>query len=283
MITAKIRIKDSASKVWQALTDKNQMREWYFDIPDFELSEGMVFNFYEPGDEKRYHHRCQIKEIVPNQKFSHSWAHPSHSKGESLVTWLLTEENGATEVTLLHQGVENFADAGPEFSLENFQVGWEGILFAFKNYIYGIRKNTFQIEISAPVEKVWDVLLNDDTYRKWTGVFCEGSYYKGDLKLGGRIHFLTPEGYGMYSDIIVYKPFSNILFQHIGEVVNFVEQPIDDIAEKWTGALENYILKGSGKNTKLIVEVDLTPEHAVFLNDNFPKGLEIIKELSELA
>jgi len=32
MITSKAIIKEPASKVWQALTDKNQMKEWYFDI-----------------------------------------------------------------------------------------------------------------------------------------------------------------------------------------------------------------------------------------------------------
>ncbi|SIQ52021.1 Activator of Hsp90 ATPase homolog 1-like protein [Chryseobacterium sp. RU37D] len=42
-----------AEKVWKALTDKNEMKAWYFDIPDFELKVGKVFNFYEPGEEKK--------------------------------------------------------------------------------------------------------------------------------------------------------------------------------------------------------------------------------------
>lgn len=283
MITTSIKIKDSASRVWQALTDKNQMKEWYFDIPDFELRVGATFNFFEPGGENRFHHRCQIIEIVPNRKLSHSWTHPSRSIGESLVTWTLNEDNGITEVTLQHEGIENFADAGPEFAPENFQTGWEGIVLILKNYMYGIRKHTYQIDINATAERVWNVLLNDETYRQWTNFFYEGSYYKGELKQGGRVHFLTPEGGGMYADIIIYKPHSNILFQHIGEVVNSVEQPLDETAERWTGAFENYILKSSGSITKLIVEVDLTPEHANFINENFPKGLKKVKELSELS
>ena len=152
-----------------------------------------------------------------------------------------------------------------------------------KNYIYGIRRYTYHIDIDAPAERVWYVLLNDETYRQWTKYFHDGSYYKGELKQGGRVHFLTPEGGGMYADIIIYKPYSNILFQHIGEVVNFVEQPLDETAERWTGAFENYILKSSGSITKLIVEVDITPEHVTFLNENFSKGLKKIKELSELS
>ncbi len=33
----------------------------------------------------------------------------------------------------------------------------------------------FKIRIKAPAEKVWSVLWNDETYKKWTRVFCEGS------------------------------------------------------------------------------------------------------------
>lgn len=283
MISTKVIIKEAAAKIWQALTDKDQMKEWYFDIPDFELKVGATFNFFEPGGANRYHHRCIIKEVIPEKKFSHTWTHPGRSKGESIVTWLLNEENGITEVTLQHEGIESFADAGPEFAPENYQMGWEGFMAILKNYMYGIRKHTFQVEINATPEMVWNVLLNDESYRQWTTVFCEGSFYKGDLKQGGRVHFLTPSGEGMYADIIFYTPHSNILFQHIGEMLNFVEQPVDEAAEKWTGAFENYILKDNGVSTTLISEIDLTPEHVDFFNKNFPKGLEKIKELSELS
>ena len=35
----------SKDEVWSALTDKNKMKEWYFDIPDFELGLNKEFNF----------------------------------------------------------------------------------------------------------------------------------------------------------------------------------------------------------------------------------------------
>lgn len=281
MISTKVVIKEPAAKVWHALTEKDQLKLWYFAIPDFELRLGATFNFYEPGGANQFHHRCTILEIVPEKKFSHTWTHPSRSKGESVVTWLLKEQNGVTEVTLEHRGIESFSDAGPEFVPENYQMGWEGFMAILKNYMYGLRKHTFQIEVNATPEKVWNILFNDETYRQWTAVFCQGSYYKGTLKQGGRVHFLTPEGSGMYADVIFCTPHSNMMFQHIGEVVDFVEQPINEAAEKWTGAFENYILKDNGDSTLLIAEIDLSPEHVEFFEENFPKGLEKVKELSE--
>lgn len=135
MILTKIVIDATASMVWHALTNKSQMKEWYFDIPDFNLEEGATFNFYEPGGAKEYHHRCQIQEVIPHTKLSYTWTHPSYSKGNSVVSWFLKEADGATEVILQHEGIENFADAGPDFTRESYQVGWEELLLMLKNYI----------------------------------------------------------------------------------------------------------------------------------------------------
>ena len=281
MITSKIRIKAPAAEIWQALTDPHEMKEWYFDIPDFELKVGSVFNFYEPGEARQFHHRCVIREIVPNRKFSHTWTHPAYSEGESLVTWLIDEKEDLTEVTLQHEGIENFAGAGPEFAPENYQKGWDGFMFVLKNYVYGIRKHTYKTDILAPAEKVWKILLNEETYQQWTSVFCEGSHYQGRMEQGGLIRFLTPEGSGMYSRVIFFHPFANVMFQHIGEIAGFEEQPIDEATEKWTGSFENYTLTEKEGITTLVAEIDLTPEHVIHFNDTFPRGLEKIKELSE--
>jgi len=281
MIQSKITIQEQAEKIWQALTKKDQMKEWYFHIPDFELKVGTEFNFYEPGEKNEYHHRCIIKEIEPNKKLSYTWTHPSHSNGESLVTWLLNEYNGSTEVILQHNGIENFADAGVAFSQENYQMGWDNFLALLKIFVYGVRKHKYEINIHAHAEKVWDILWNSDSYTQWTAPFCKGAFYKGEMKQGSRIHFLSPGLDGMYSDVIFFKPPNNALFRHIGEIENGIELPIDEKTEKWTGAFENYILTETNGITTLIAEVDLAPEYAENFDKNFPKGLQLIKKISE--
>jgi uncharacterized protein YndB with AHSA1/START domain len=281
MITSGIFIKAPTNKIWQAITDKNQMKGWYFDISDFELNSGSTFNFFESGGKNEYHHRCIIHEVVPNKKFSHTWTHPSHSKGESTVTWLLNETRNGTEVTLTHDGLENFADAGLAFAPENYQMGWDGLMVMLKNFIYGLRKRKFDIEINASANRVWECLLNHDTYRQWTNAFCEGSYYKGELKQGGRIHFLTPAGSGMYSNVIFYMPNKSVLFQHIGEIKNFEEQPVDEETEKWSGSFEQYTLTENKNKIILEAKVDLSPEHFGYFDQAFPKALLKLKEIAE--
>lgn len=60
-----------------------------------------------------------------------------------------------------------------------------------------MQKLNFKIEINAPKEKIWNTMLNDETYRIWTETFAPGSYYKGDWAQGSKILFLdrTKKGF----------------------------------------------------------------------------------------
>lgn len=136
MITSTIVIPKKASIVWEALTNKEQFKKWYFDIPDFVLSKGCTFHFYEPGDQQQYRHVCTILDIVPYQKFVHTWTHPDLSKGVTIVSWSLQENAGLTTVTLHHEGLENIQDAGPAFDPKNYQIGWDQILHNLKKSIH---------------------------------------------------------------------------------------------------------------------------------------------------
>ncbi|MBP2615095.1 SRPBCC family protein [Chryseobacterium jejuense] len=127
-ITVQYRINVPAEKVWKVLTDKSEMKCWYFDIQDFELAVGKVFNFYEPGGENKYHHQGEILEIIPNQKLKHSWCYPDFSDQKTTVTWELQSEDDGTLVKLTHEDIENFKDLGEGLSRENFTGGWNSIL-----------------------------------------------------------------------------------------------------------------------------------------------------------
>ena len=46
-----------AEKVWKAITDKTQMKQWYFDLEKFEPKVGFEFSFEGgPQDKKYLHH-----------------------------------------------------------------------------------------------------------------------------------------------------------------------------------------------------------------------------------
>ena len=119
-------------------------------------------------------------------------------------------------MTLQHEGIENFADAGPSFSPESYQAGWDGFMFHLKNYVYGMRKKKFEIRIKATPKKVWNTLWDKDTYAQWTAPFAEGSVYVGEIKQGARVHFLDANGSGTYSDVAWISEPRFALIQHLG-------------------------------------------------------------------
>lgn len=139
----------------------------------------------------------------------------------------------------------------------------------------------FKIRIKAPAETIWSVLWDDETYRKWAGVFYEGSYAVSDWEEGGKIHFLGPNGGGMSSEIEKKIPNEYIAFKHLGEIKDFKELPAHEETEKWCGAMETYRLTPDDEFTDLVVEVDILEKHIDYFKETFPKGLEIVKELSE--
>lgn len=140
----------------------------------------------------------------------------------------------------------------------------------------------FNITIHAPKEKVWEYLWELENYKKWTAIFCDGSYYKTDtFSEGSKIHLLTPNGDGMYSilDKIVVNEL--LVFKHLGELKNFEELPIDEKTLGWTNALESYQLKSKGNETELSVEVETVEEYVDFMKKTFPLALDELKKIAE--
>lgn len=141
----------------------------------------------------------------------------------------------------------------------------------------------FSITINAPGQKLWNTMLQQETYRIWTAEFCEGSYYEGSWEQGAKIRFLGPDGTGgMTSVIAENRPYQFISIRHLGIVKNGVEDTESADAKAWASAYENYTFEERGGVTKLKVDILAVP--AVFeqyMTDTWPKALEKLKALCE--
>ena len=51
--------------VWEALTNKDQMKHWYFAVNDFKAEVGFEFRFSAAHDGKTYLHLCKVVEASP--------------------------------------------------------------------------------------------------------------------------------------------------------------------------------------------------------------------------
>jgi uncharacterized protein YndB with AHSA1/START domain len=113
-------------RVWQAITDKDKMKEWYFDLKEFKPEVGFEFEFSGGPPEKSYLHLCTVTEVIPGKKLTHSWRYDGYA-GNSFVTWELFDEGDKTRVKLTHTGLDTFP-AEPDFARENFAMGWTDIV-----------------------------------------------------------------------------------------------------------------------------------------------------------
>ena len=128
-VTIVRRIKASPARIWAAITQPEQMIQWWGPDAGPTLSAvadvrpggrfSVVFRLLN-GDE---HNPTGIyQEVIPEQKLAFTWDLPGSPEPESLVTFLLKPIDGGTELTLLHEHLPNEAER------ESHELGWSGLL-----------------------------------------------------------------------------------------------------------------------------------------------------------
>jgi uncharacterized protein YndB with AHSA1/START domain len=141
---------------------------------------------------------------------------------------------------------------------------------------------SYETVIDAPVQKVWDILWNPETYSEWTKYFGAGCVMKSDWKIGGKTYFLNAEGEGMVSTIDSMDEPNQIVFKHLGMVD---KEGNEDTRSKevmeWNGSFEKYFLIDFDGKTKLHAEVQVKKQWQDHMNTGFTKGLMVVKSLAE--
>jgi uncharacterized protein YndB with AHSA1/START domain len=126
--------------VWQAITNRAMMKEWYFDFAgDFKLETGAIFEWTAGDTNYQWLHRGKMLEIIPGEKLVHSWEYPGYS-GSSTVSWNFLKINEKqTKVTLTHQFNIPFDSNVAELKRENFETGWNHIInISLEEYLHKI-------------------------------------------------------------------------------------------------------------------------------------------------
>lgn len=141
------------------------------------------------------------------------------------------------------------------------------------------KKVEFFIEIRANKEKVWNTLWRDETFRQWSSIIDPGTYMVGDLKEDNEIQFISSENsYGITSIVEKVVPGEFLLLKHKSDTKESGKEKRD---EQWTGSKESYTLTEKNGVTTLAVVFDVPLEFEEYFNENYPKALRKVKELSE--
>ena len=126
-------------RVWKALTDVEEMRQWYFNLKQFKAEVGFEFEFVVEHEGTTYHHLCKVTQVIPQKKLAYTWRYKGH-EGDSLVTFELFADGDETRLKLTHQGLETFPKTAA-FARKNFEAGWTAIIGSeLKQFLEGKQK-----------------------------------------------------------------------------------------------------------------------------------------------
>ena len=114
----------TVEQLWKAITNKDQMRQWFFEtIDSFKPDVGFQTQFNVQAHDKHYLHIWKVTQVVPKRKIVYNWRYGGYP-GDSFVIWELTSENSLTKLKLTHKGQETFPQDNPDFSRESCIEGW---------------------------------------------------------------------------------------------------------------------------------------------------------------
>lgn len=141
-----------------------------------------------------------------------------------------------------------------------------------------IRKS---IEIDAPKEKIWDVLIQDTYTRDWYAIFSPGSHAITDWQLGSKVIFTDDSGGGIIGRIIILDPCELLSIEYYGVLTDNKEDFESEEAQIFKGAHETYRLSSKELTILLNIEVDMSDEMFEMMSKSWDEALLKIKNLAE--
>lgn len=113
--------------VWKAISNKEEMKKWYFDLAEFKPEVGFEFSFTGGSEEKSYLHLCCVTAAETEKKLAYTWRYDGY-EGNSEVTFELFAEGDKTRLVLTHTGLNSFTTVNKDFARESFEEGWTFIV-----------------------------------------------------------------------------------------------------------------------------------------------------------
>ena len=125
-ISKTVFFKASRETVWEYLTDKDKMGEWFF-FANADLAEGSNYEFFDKQEDGSHIKRCwgKVLEMQKPSRLVYSFTIDMLGGNMTTITWNLEEVAGGTKLSLSHQGIEKAAGEAALAILTALDAGWD--------------------------------------------------------------------------------------------------------------------------------------------------------------
>ncbi|MCC8154728.1 MAG: SRPBCC domain-containing protein [Tannerellaceae bacterium] len=269
------KIRAPGERIWKAISDREEMRHWYFDITRFWPELGCDFQFNEIKDGEKYVVLCRITNILEKKKLSYSWKYEG-VPGYSEVSFELIPADEETIVCLTHTGTESFADTRGAFRKKEFRKMWERIIQRMlKDYAERELINS-SVSIHADPACVWEVLTDLDFIAVWMTAMGEGTVAESDWKENSEVIWTNVQGETIAKGVVTVchpEHYLKVSFPCYDETTCALN-PGEDY--------QIYMLTGISSNQCLLeVECNTFTENSVQIKMFWDRALKKIKQISE--
>lgn len=144
----------------------------------------------------------------------------------------------------------------------------------------------FTTTIDAAPEKVHRIMLNRDTYKKWTIPFSPTSDIEGDWTEDTEMRFVSTDEQGnkmgIISTIDKNIPGEVVAIRHIGVYNHEGDAYSGEAVDSWKNAYEIYRFYSLNGGTKVICTVEIEGnDFEKYFEVQWPEALKILKEICE--
>lgn len=137
IIENSITVKASADEIWWALTDSDELENWWGDGIMLEARVGGKFR--EPWEDdlgKKQLASGQVTACKPKKEIHFTWREKNWPVGvETQCSFVIADQGKLRVVTLQHSGWEKFPADSREKTFKDFQIGWGYHLKELKAYL----------------------------------------------------------------------------------------------------------------------------------------------------
>lgn len=115
-------------RIWKAITEPEQLRQWFVGVDTDKIEDGTSFQFIELFGEEQVVHEALVLEFEENSLLRHTWTYPELSQWSSTVNWDLETEGNHVKVIVTHEGIHHIAQDIPDLSPIRIYKFWDKAL-----------------------------------------------------------------------------------------------------------------------------------------------------------